>query len=249
MRGASGPRAGAPMRRSGIRPPSYLAQCLLQCPLRDKPRQSTRAYCNGPAHSLVSPCRSRRKQSRQRTSPTLLPWTSSSRPSAGLRHDRYAGAKRASRRPRPTRSSIVLSSDAISADAGYRSPRESKRRGPAIGESRDREPRRGSALLPRGRAYRVGDCCDGRRSESCQRASLGQRGWIANAIVRWARCSWPPRPRRFVVSLRLGLELLEHCGVIGGCPLLEDSALVIHHEDVEQLPDDLAPVGLQGTDR
>jgi hypothetical protein len=29
---------------------------------------------------------------------------------------------------------LLLSSDAISADAGYRSPTESKRRGPAIGE-------------------------------------------------------------------------------------------------------------------
>jgi hypothetical protein len=29
---------------------------------------------------------------------------------------------------------IVLSSNAISADAGYRSPTESKRRGPAIGD-------------------------------------------------------------------------------------------------------------------
>ena len=46
------------------------------------------------------------------------------------------------------------------------------------------------------------------------------------------------------VSLWLGLELLEHRGVVGGCPLLEDSPLVIHHEDVEQLPDDLASVGL-----
>ena len=32
------------------------------------------------------------------------------------------------------RSEVVLSSNAISADAGYRSPRESKRRGPAIGD-------------------------------------------------------------------------------------------------------------------
>ena len=48
---------------------------------------------------------------------------------------------------------------------------------------------------------------------------------------------------------RLGLELLEHRGVVGGSPLLEDAALVIHHEDVEQLPDDLAPVGLQRADR
>jgi len=32
------------------------------------------------------------------------------------------------------RSQLVLSSNAISADAGYRSPRESKRRGPAIGD-------------------------------------------------------------------------------------------------------------------
>ncbi len=31
---------------------------------------------------------------------------------------------------------LVLSSDAISADAGYRSPRESKRRGPAIGDEK-----------------------------------------------------------------------------------------------------------------
>jgi hypothetical protein len=43
----------------------------------------------------------------------------------------------------------------------------------------------------------------------------------------------------------LGLELLQHRGVVGGCPLLEDSAVVVHYEDVEQLPDDLASVGLQ----
>ena len=61
----------------------------------------------------------------------------------------------------------------------------------------------------------------------------------------------PKRRCHTVVSLSLclGLELLEHGGVVGGCPLLEDSALIIHHEDVEQLPDDLAPVGLQGADR
>src|SRR5580700_5990134 len=50
-------------------------------------------------------------------------------------------------------------------------------------------------------------------------------------------------------SLWLGLELFEHRRVVGGCPLLEDSAVVIHHEDVEQLPDDRASVGLQGADR
>ena len=36
--------------------------------------------------------------------------------------------------PQTVRSEVVLSSNAISADAGYRSPRESKRRGPAIGD-------------------------------------------------------------------------------------------------------------------
>jgi hypothetical protein len=45
-----------------------------------------------------------------------------------------AVAKEASPGSRPRLLVLVLSSDAISADAGYRSPRESKRRGPAIGE-------------------------------------------------------------------------------------------------------------------
>ena len=43
-------------------------------------------------------------------------------------------AKEESRERWARRSRVVLSSDAISADAGYRSPRESKRRGPTIGE-------------------------------------------------------------------------------------------------------------------
>jgi hypothetical protein len=47
---------------------------------------------------------------------------------------RFARRKQACADPRSAQLEIVLSSNAISADAGYRSPRESKRRGPAIGD-------------------------------------------------------------------------------------------------------------------
>ena len=50
---------------------------------------------------------------------------------------RFAERSRSHRASTPTHGNLVLSSDAVYADTGYRSPRQSRRRGPANGDLQD----------------------------------------------------------------------------------------------------------------
>ena len=106
--------------------------------------------------------------------------------------------------------------------------------------------RRGDAVVRRCRSHQSAGAA---RPSACCRGLVEVRIIRGRSLGRLRSAVTAPWRSRCPGSLWLGLELLEHRGVVGGCPLFEDSAVVIHHEDVEQLPDDLAPVGLQGADR
>ncbi len=82
--------------------------------------------CAGPRPSRGSEGR-RRWRRRERRRPSVLPstWSAQQACTGG------------NQRPQSIRPLLVLSSEAVSADGGYRSPRESKRRGPASGERQE----------------------------------------------------------------------------------------------------------------
>jgi hypothetical protein len=89
----------------------------------------------------------------------------------------------------------------------------------------------------------------GRVFHSWQDIAPFSTGWIEQRDRLWAWSPVAAAPCGSRGSFWLGLELFEYRRVVGGCPFFEDSALVVHHEDVEQLPDDFAAVGLKGADR